>query len=307
MSMIAQIAFWVSAVAVAATYIVYPVSIALIGASRRRHTKPDQPPEITPSVSVVVSAYNEAKVIREKINNLLALDYPAEKLQVLIISDASDDGTDGIVRSLEDPRVLLCRQETRRGKSSGLTRFVPRASGEILVFSDANSMYHPMAVRRLVRHFSDPSVGYVVGEQRYAENGLTVAQSEATYERYEALIKEHESRVGSVVGGDGAIYAIRANLFRPLRADDISDLVNPLQIVVQGYRGVFEREAFCYENAAADYRGEFRRKARIVNRSLLGVMRHAQALNPARVGWFAYQLLLHKVVRWLVPFILLLA
>jgi cellulose synthase/poly-beta-1,6-N-acetylglucosamine synthase-like glycosyltransferase len=245
-------------------------------------------------------------VILKKLENSLSLDYPKDKLQVLVISDGSDDGTDEIVRTFENRGVILCRQEPRGGKSHGLTRFVPEARGDLLVFSDANSMYHTKALRHLVGHFSDPSVGYVVGYQHYAAAQTSaVSRSEGLYWRYEKFLKQCESKLSSVVGGDGAIYAMRASLFAPLLDDDISDFLLPLQIVARGYRGVFEPAAVCEETTAASFHGEFRRKVRIVTRSLLAVFRVPQVLNPFRVGWFTYQLFLHKLVRWFVPFLLL--
>ncbi len=304
MILAAKIVLWFSLSAVLATYAVYPVSLMLLGALRRR--RPPVAGNATPRVTLVVSAYNEAAVIRDKIENALALDYPRDRLEVMVISDGSDDGTDRIVASYADRGVVLKRQEPRAGKTSGLTRFVPRARGEVLVFSDANSMYQRDALRLLVRHFDDPAVGYVVGLQRYADTSSSaVGVSEGLYWRYETFIKVLESRFNSVVGGDGAIYAIRRELFRPLAADDINDFVNPLQIVARGYRGVFDSEAVCYEQTAGDFEGEFRRKMRIVNRSFRGVRRVPQVLNPWRVGWFAYQLTMHKLVRWCVPYFLL--
>ncbi len=297
------IIFWVSLAAVAAVYFGYPASLLLLAklAGRRPVLGNDCPP-----VTLVISAYNEARVIGAKLANALALDYPPELFDVLVVSDASDDGTDDLVRGCGDARVRLARQDQRCGKSLGLTRSIPLTRGEILVFSDANSMYDPQALRKLVRHFADPRVGYVVGLQGYvAEDGSTVTVSESLYWRYETAIKVWESRFRGVVGGDGAIYALRRELFQPLRYDDISDFVNPLQVVARGFRGVFDPQALCYEHAADTFQGEFRRKIRIVNRSVRGLLRVPATLAPWRVGWFAYQVWWHKLLRWCVPFFLL--
>jgi len=303
LQLIAVIAFWASLAAIASTYAVYPCSLLLLGRLRKR---PHLRDERTPLVTFIISAYNEARVIGEKIENTLSLEYPREKLEIVVISDASDDGTDEIVASFADRGVRLFRQETRRGKAAGLTRFLPQTRGQIVVFSDANSLYQPQALRRLVSNFADPLVGYVVGCQRYVkEDESAVSSAERMYWRYELFLKQCESDLGSVVGGDGAVYAIRSCLFEPLRDDDISDFVNPLQIIAQDYRGVFEPRAVCYESTAADFAGEFRRKVRIVNRSFRGLLRVPEVLNPFRVGWFAYQVFLHKLVRWFVPAFLL--
>lgn len=295
---------WLSLAVVLAVYVGYPLSLVVLGrlAGRRHDTA-----AITPSVTLIISAYNEAAVIADKLANALALDYPSDQLEVLVVSDASDDGTDQIVADCSDPRVRLFRQHERQGKSLGLTRAVPTARGEILVFSDANSMYDRQALGKLVRHFADQAVGYVVGLQGYLDQtGSAVVASESLYWRYETWLKLHESRFRSVVGGDGAIYAIRAALFTPLRHDDISDFVNPLQIAARGYRGIFDPEALCYEHTADTFQGEFRRKVRIVNRSLRGLSRVPATLWPPRVGWFAYEVWWHKLLRWLVPFFLVL-
>lgn len=295
---------WASAAAVVSVYLLYPASLALLSRFRRRRPIPPEGP--LPRVTLIVSAFNERGVIRQKLENALALSYPRERLEILVISDGSDDGTDDIVREFEARGVRLCRQEPRAGKTLGLTRFVPQARGEVLLFSDANSVYDALAVRKLVRHFADPGVGYVVGHQRYLDAaGSAVSRAEQLYWAYEVFLKKCESRLGSVVGGDGAIYAIRAELFSPLEADDINDFVNPLQIVARGYRGVFDEEAFCHEHTASSFQGEFRRKTRIVNRSLRGLLRVPAVLNPLRVGWFAYQITFHKLLRWFVPYFLI--
>jgi len=289
------VVFWVSAVAVIWPHIVYPLSLLLIpGRTHRTGTR-------LPGVSLVVSAFNEEQVIGEKVENALKLDYPRELLDIIVVSDASSDSTDAIVSRFAAQGVRLLRLEARLGKSAGVNRAVCDARGEVVVFSDANSMYAPNAVRRLVRHFADPEVGYVVGSQRYTADPGSAADSESLYWTFESWLKTQESRVGSVVGGDGAIYAIRAAYFEPLRADDISDFTLPLRIVVRGFRGVFDPDAICFERPAGCFESEFRRKVRIVTRSVRSILRVPQALNPLIVGVFAYELASHKVVRWLAP------
>lgn len=292
-----EIVFWTSAWLIALTYAIYPLTLLWLPRARRMEPSERELPDLT----LVISAYNEAAVIRQKLENSLQLDYPRERLSVAVISDASTDGTDAIVRSFAGDGVMLCRQEPRGGKSLGLTTFVPRFGSQILVFSDANSIYAPDALRKLARHFADPHIGYVVGHQRYTDGDSLSGDCESLYWRYETWLKKLESRCGSVVGGDGAIFAIRSELFTPLRHDDINDFVIPLRIVAGGYRGVFDPEAVCFERTAESFAGEFRRKIRIVSRSLRAVARVPAALNPLRVGQFAYQLLAHKVVRWFVP------
>ncbi|TWU54496.1 Poly-beta-1,6-N-acetyl-D-glucosamine synthase [Rubripirellula tenax] len=292
--------FWISAFAFATPFLFYPVGVFLLSRLRRK-------PAIgsaTPSATLVVSAFNEAGCIRDKIANALALDYPSHLFDVMVISDASDDGTDEIVEGWNDPRVKLCRMERRSGKSAGLTRFCPRASGDILVFTDANSIFQPDALTKLARHFDDFDLGYSVGRQSYTNIDSSSSDSENIYWSIELMMKAWESRLSSVVGADGAIYALRSELFEPLSAEDINDFLLPLKVVVRGYRGVFDPEAVCFEDAAPDFAGEFRRKRRIVNRSMRAVLKVPGAMNPFRVGWFAVQLIAHKVLRWLCPLFL---
>lgn len=302
MDMLILCMFWVSVVAVITPYLIYPCLLFVLSRVRSRRT----PGSAQPSVSLVISAYNEASVIGEKLENACSLNYPAELLETIVISDASDDGTDEIVLGFEDRGVRLLRQSVRDGKSAALTQFVPDCQGEILVFSDANSVYDADAIKKLVRHFDDPQVGYVVGHQRYEDGADDASKSETAYWDFEIKLKTWESRLSSVVGGDGAIMAIRKDLFTPLRKDDINDFLIPLRIVVAGYRGRFDAEAFCYEEAAPNFSGEFRRKVRIVNRSFRAVSRVGGALNPFQVGIFAWQLFSHKVIRWCAPIFLVL-
>lgn len=262
--------------------------------------------DYSPRVTLIISAYNEENVIRKKIENSLNIDYPKESLEILVVSDASTDNTDNIVLEYRDKNVNLIRQEKRVGKTMGLNRAIQQAKSDIIVFTDANAMYDKKAVSKLVRHFVDPEIGYVTGESIYLEDSSTMARdTENTYWSYERKLKIYESRVGSMVGADGAIYAIRKQLYSPLAADDINDFVNPLMIIAKGFRGIYENEAVCYEDAAGDFMKEFKRKRRIVNRSWHGLMRVKTVLNPLKYKFFAVQVISHKLLRWLIPFILL--
>ena len=261
--------------------------------------------DIEPKVSLLVSCYNEEKVIKKKIENCLSLDYPNEKLEIIVISDGSEDGTDEIIKRYLDRGIHLIRQEGRKGKTSGLNLAVPEASGEVIVFSDANAIYQPDAINKLVRSFHDASVGYVVGAALYSDGeDNSAANSENSYWQYEIFIKRLESKLHSVVGGDGAIYAIRHSLYDQLDVKDINDFVNPLQIIAKGFRGVFEPEAICYEETAGDFSKEAKRKERIVNRSFRGLMKVKSVMNPFKVGIFSLEVISHKLLRWLIPFFL---
>jgi cellulose synthase/poly-beta-1,6-N-acetylglucosamine synthase-like glycosyltransferase len=282
-------------------YVGYPLFLLLI--TRWSMSAPVRCEPIEPLVTLIISAYNEGRIIRRKIANSLALDYPRERLEVLVVSDCSDDDTDAIVKEYENKGVKLIRMRKRGGKTGGLNFAVPPAAGDIIIFSDANALYHRQAVRHLVRNFADPAVGCVTGESRYEidENAADSTASENLYWRYELALKKMETKIGSLVGGDGAIYAIRKKLFRPLRPEDLSDFVNPLQIVAQGYRNVYEPEAISFEGGAETFEKEFRRKVRIVNRAWRGLWRVRQVLNPFRFGFYTVQVISHKLLRWLIP------
>lgn len=289
---------WTAIGLMAYVFVGYPGLLWLFSKLRPR---PLLQENITPSVTLLISAFNEAHVIGRKIENALALDYPRERLEIMVISDASSDATDEIVRSYADRGVVLHRMPQRGGKTLGLNAGVERARSEILVFSDANIIYRPDALRKLVRNFADPAVGCVTGDSRYEESAQSAAhQEEDTYWGYERFIRACESRIGSTVGGDGAIFAIRRALYRPLAHDAINDLVIPLRIVLEGHRAVFEPEAVGVEPSAGSFKREFRRKRRIVNRSWRGVMGLQGVLSPLRSGVFAWQVWSHKVLRWLI-------
>jgi cellulose synthase/poly-beta-1,6-N-acetylglucosamine synthase-like glycosyltransferase len=262
---------------------------------------------IQPSVSLIISCYNEKNILAKKIENSFALDYPADKLEIYVVSDASSDGTDEIAAKYAHKGVKLIRVEGRVGKTACLNVAVPRTTGEILVFSDANAMYAPDAISRLVENFADERVGYVVGEAQYADAGSTAAaKSEDSYWQYEIAIKKMESRLHSIVGGDGAIYAIRRELYEELQPSDINDFVNPLQIIVRGFRGIYEPAAICYEDTSGSFAKEFDRKARIVNRSFNGLLRVKSVLNPFKTGIVSFEIFSHKLLRWFAPYFLLL-
>lgn len=297
--------FWIVAGLVIYVYGGYPLLLALVAALGG--ARPAFRGDSAPAVTLLISAFNEADVIARKIENSLGLDYPGDRLQIIVISDASDDGTDDIATSYAGRGVELLRMPERGGKTLGLNAAMERATGDVVVFSDANALYRSDAIRALVRHFADERVGAVVGESTYEASDAGADRSESSYWRYETAIKRLETRVGSVVGGDGAIYAIRKACYRPMAADALSDFVNPLQIVRQGLRCVYDPEALSVEEAAGSFSGEFRRKVRIVNRAWRGMLSMRTLLNPFRYGFFAVELISHKLLRWLMPFFLLIA
>lgn len=262
-------------------------------------------PEKLPSATIIVSARNEEGVIEDKIRNALALNYPADLLKVLVVSDSSTDETDAIVTRLSESsdQVKLLAIEERRGKTAGLNKAMELVESELVVFTDANAMFEPDALRELVIPFHDPSVGYVVGAQKYTQSeGETAGENEGLYWRFELALKKAESDFYSVVGGDGAIYAIRRELFTPLAEEDINDFVNPLQIILKGKRGIFRPQAVAFEDPANSFEKEFNRKRRIVCRSWGALLRYGANSKMLALPKFAFMVLSHKVLRWLSMF-----
>jgi cellulose synthase/poly-beta-1,6-N-acetylglucosamine synthase-like glycosyltransferase len=297
--------FWSGASLILYVYFVFPLFLAFLARWVPRRSPSDQ--RFLPQVTLLISAFNERTVIEGKVKNSLSLEYPSDRLEILVISDCSDDGTDDVVRGYSSQGVQLVRQMERLGKSAGLNLGVSKGTGEIIVFSDANAIYRPDAIRQLVKHFTDPKVGYVVGNARYVESASAApaVASEGLYWRLETWLKRKESEFGSVVGGDGAIYAIRRELFSPLEPTDINDLLNPLQIIVLGYQGVYEPYAICYEEAGGSFEREFGRKVRIISRSLNAIRRASKVLLPWTQPRHWFCLLSHKVLRWLIPVFLI--
>jgi cellulose synthase/poly-beta-1,6-N-acetylglucosamine synthase-like glycosyltransferase len=281
-------------------YLVYPALLYILPKEKSAQ-KTNSSPATLPTVTLIISAYNEDQVIRAKLENALATNYPSNNLGVIVVSDASSDRTDDIVREFmaAEPRVTLVRQAQRRGKSAGLNLAVAESRADVIVFSDANAIYDEDAIGNLVSSFADERVGYVVGAALYNEGGDSrAAESEGLYWKLEIALKRMESRFFSVVGGDGAIYAARRDLLTPLLDDDISDFVTPLQIIGKGYQGRFNDAAHCYESAGDSFAKEFGRKRRIVNRSWRAYRRYASLLRPSAHGKFIFMLLSHKVLRW---------
>ena len=308
--MLALGGFWLSLLWVAYVYVGYFALVVLLApVFNRRVAKRDE----LPQVSVVISAFNEAAEIERTIRNKLAQDYPADRLDVLVVSDGSTDGTDDIVRRLvaeSSGRVRLHRQEPRQGKTQALNAALREVSAELVVFSDANSLYAPDAVRALVRNFADPSVGYVTGQMVYTNpDDSAIGEGSGSYMSYENRLRAAETRLGSIVGVDGGVDAIRRSCYAPMRADQLPDFVLPLSVVEQGFRVVYEPQARVYEAALSNPEAEFRMRVRVSLRALWALWDKRSLLNPLRWPLFAWQLWSHKVLRYLafVPLALLLA
>ncbi|MNX92155.1 Poly-beta-1,6-N-acetyl-D-glucosamine synthase [compost metagenome] len=261
-----------------------------------------------PSVSVVIAAYNEAPIIAARIHNALALDYPTDRLEVLIVTDGCTDGTEDVVLAVQDPRVRLLHRMERSGKVNALNAAIPQARGEIVVGSDANCFFEADCLRHLVRHFGDPRVALVAGEKRIHQGEGTVSLGEGLYWRYESWLKRLDSKVSTALGATGEVFALRKDCFEPLPTDAIiEDFVLSMRQVMAGRRVAYEPAATASEDASASFADEFKRKVRIVAGGWQSVVRLWPLLTP-RYGLVAFQYVSHRVLRWMVvPFALPLA
>jgi len=261
-----------------------------------------------PSVSLVISVYNEERIVARKIDNTLELDYPSNLLEIAVISDGSTDGTNKIIQEYaqKGDRIRPFIVPTNKGKTACLNDFVPKLSGEVILFSDANSFYDKDLIRHIVRPFADGRVGFVTGSTEYftSTEGMAI-EATSLYSKLERLTKSLESKIGSCVGADGAVFAIRKELFTPMKPFDINDFVIPLMIIKGGYRGVLEESALCREEAAPEMQSEFRRQTRITNSTLRALFNHKELSNPFRYTLFAFELFSHKLMKLVTPFLMI--
>jgi cellulose synthase/poly-beta-1,6-N-acetylglucosamine synthase-like glycosyltransferase len=287
------------------SYLIYPI---LVVAWARLHPRPWRQADVSPRVTIIVSAYNEEAVIRQKIENSFGLDYPADRLQVLVVSDGSTDQTVPIARRFTDSRLAIAELTTRGGKTTGLNVAVPMATGEIVIFTDANAMFPRDAIRKMVRHFADPAIGLVTGWTRYtSETGdPSVSMGLRIYGLLERTTKRGESLVASCVGADGAIFAVRKELYRPLGAEAMNDLLTAFDVVEQGYRAVLDPDLYCTEPATKSAGGELRRQSRIASQVIAGLSSYRRLMTPSHFGPFGFFLFSHKLIRAMVPFFVLL-
>jgi glycosyltransferase involved in cell wall biosynthesis len=273
----------------------YPLILGLIAMIRPRPVRRETR---TPAVSILIPAYNEAGCIADTIENKLAQDYPKDLLDIIVVSDASDDGTDAIVRSYADRGVRLLRREGREGKAAALNEAVTLASGEIIVFSDANSCFAADAIRRMVENFADSRVGYVTGKLTYIHAGETSGRGSGAYMRYENWLRSLETRVHSVIGVNGGVDAMRKVLYQPVPAAQITDFVLPLGVIAAGFRVVFDERANSKEQANSELPSEYRMRVRVALRALNGLWYVREALNIRRAPLPAFCIISHKLLRY---------
>jgi glycosyltransferase involved in cell wall biosynthesis len=300
-----RLAFWLAAGTLFYVYAGYPLLLAAITLFIHR-----QPPEpgYCPRMSILIAAHNEEAVIETKIRLTLDLEYPSDKLELLVLSDCSTDRTDEIVSAFEDPRVRLVRIPECRGKTHAQNCGARQATGTILVFSEAAAVYHSQALLYLACNYQDPNVGAVSGcyQSFDSTDGSPAPPRTSAIWSYENLIRTMQSRIHTITGTSKSIYSVRAAAYTHLPDDIVNDQVQPLHVIQDGYRVVFEDRAVAYDPTAMSSGNEFALRVRKLMRGMRGLSTVSALLKPWRFCWPAFQLWSHELLRWLVPLFLLL-
>jgi poly-beta-1,6-N-acetyl-D-glucosamine synthase len=303
--MIIETVFWLIILLILHTYVFYPAIMFFLAKSRDQNVS-IAPLISFPKVSIIVSVFNEEKVVNKKLQNLQTIDYPSSQIEILIGSDGSTDGSVKILKNGVGANLRVLDFSVRRGKASVLNDLIAVASGEIIVFTDANTEFKTNTVRELVKHFNEPTVGAVSGLLILRSSKNEMKTGEYSYWVFENKLKSFESTVCSLLGATGGVYAIRKTLFEPLPTDIsiADDFLIPMEILKKGYRCIFEPLAIAYEELEKWVANEFRRKARIGAQNF-NVLFHVSSLLHVRYGLTAFSLWSHKIIRWFVPFFLL--
>ena len=300
----AQTIFLASAAALLYVYAGYPLLVWLVSRLRPLAVKKSA---FEPTVTVLITAYNEERDIRAKLENTLRIDYPKEKLEILVASDCSGDRTDEIVKEFAARGVRLHRQTARLGKTMAQNAAVERATGEIILFSDATTDYAPDVLTKMLPNFADESIGCVAGRLIYTDDSRSsVGKGAQSYWSYETFLKRSESRACSLIGASGCLYAVKKSAYRPMYAEACSDFLICTVIYEQGLRSVYEPAAVCTEETNRQTDKELTMRVRVIAQTFTDLWRNRPMLNPFRSGFYAVQLLSHKVLRYAVPVFLIL-
>ncbi len=299
---LAMLAF--GSLALAYVYLGYPLLLWALSRFKRRTAAA---PSEAVSISLIIAAHNEAAGIRQKLEATLQLVYPKEKLQILVASDGSTDATDQIVREFSDDGVQLIAMPARAGKTQAQNIAVRYAKNEILVFSDATTLYDPHALQYLAGNYANPRIGAVSGRYQYYDptQASPTAKGSVAFWGFENQIKAMQSRIATLSGCCGCIYSVRRSLYTPLAPQIISDLVQPLHVLLQGFRVLFEDRALAWEETTTSSQDEFRMRVRVITRGMRGLLSVPALLTPWVYPWVAVQLWSHKVLRWFTPFFLI--
>jgi cellulose synthase/poly-beta-1,6-N-acetylglucosamine synthase-like glycosyltransferase len=294
--------FWLCIVLLFYVYAGYPILVYLVSVF---FPKKVVHADIEPHVTVLITAFNEEGAIREKIRNTLDIAYPKDKLEIMVASDGSTDRTDEIVKEFAEQGVQLFRQEGRAGKTTTQNNAVQAAKGEVILFSDATTSYRPDVLIQLLPAFADESVGCVAGRLVYTDNErTTVGKGARSYWGYETFLKTTESRACSLIGASGCLYAVRKSAYEPMYAEACSDFLICINIFRRGLRSVFAPGAVCTERTNLRSDQELRMRVRVISQTFTDLWRNRDMLNPFHSGFFAVQLISHKLLRYTVPLIL---
>lgn len=294
-----EIIFWGTIFLIFYTYLGYSLTVMVLSRLFNNDVKKQ---DIEPRVTFLITAYNEDKNIARKLEDTLSLDYPKDRLEIIVASDGSTDRTDEIAMGFADRGVRLVRVEGRVGKTATQNQAVKQATGDIIIFSDATTTYEKKNIRNMVRNYADPTVGAVSGRYEYYNpTGATIGTGNILFWKYENFIKNSQTRIKTISGCCGCIYSVRRDLYEPLPADIISDLVEPLKILEKGYRIAFEPEAVAYEETTEKASEEFKMRIRVIARGMRGLLYMKTLFNPLRYGFVSFQLFSHKVLRWMMP------
>jgi cellulose synthase/poly-beta-1,6-N-acetylglucosamine synthase-like glycosyltransferase len=297
-----QIFFWTCVCLLAYVYLGYPVLVYMVSVL---FAKPVHRAEIEPRVTVLITAFNEEAALPGKLENTLKIDYPAHKLEILVASDGSTDRTDDIAREWAARGVRLFRQEGRVGKTETQNNAVKQATGEIILFSDATTMYREDVFRALLPSFADVGVGCVAGRLIYLDDESTnVGHGTKRYWNYETSLKMAESRACSLIGASGCLYAVRKTAYEPMYPEACSDFLICTSIYRKGLRSVFAPDAVCFEQTNRRAEDELKMRVRVISQTFTDLWRNRDMLDPLKSGFFAIELLSHKLLRYAVPFIL---
>ena len=303
-----EIGYWIIVVIIIYAYLGYPIVLYMLSILFN-YKKINSGNAINkwPGVDLLIAAYNEEKVIHSKIENSINLDYPSDKFNIWIASDGSSDRTNEIVRKYEATNKNVHLLEFKRtGKSGVINRSMNILNAEIVVFSDANTEYSKDVIKKLIRHFQDPNIGCVSGRLKYRNPGKTMSGiGESVYWRYETALKKLESKIGFVAGANGAVYAIRKNLFEPLHKNTINDdFTESMTIVKKGYMSIYEEKAMVFEDVAPSMQSEFKRHIRDGAGHYIAIIHLLGLLNPF-LGMKSFIYYSHRIFRWMVPFLLI--
>lgn len=299
-----DIIFWILVLIVIYVYLFYPLILLAISQFGKKNQLEQKLPAM-PRVTLFIPVYNEEDIISQKIKNSLSLNYPQDLLEIVVVSDASTDNTTDILNPYIAKGIKIFVNERNEGKNVLINKYVQKTMGDIIVFTDANSMFSADSINNIVRWFSNPRIGCVGGRLVYQKGKSSTAKGEGFYFKYENLIRKLEGRKGHMVGANGAIYAIRRELFIPVPSHVPNDFFHPLSVLKRDYFSVFDENAVAFEKPTESGKEEFDRRVRIVSRSIGALIEVNRQFGVFKGrGWF--NIISHKILRWFIFPILLL-